>query len=261
MRHLRSFTLLTITFLALACVAIQAQSPSASTSPNQLQVHPLAVPPVGCTLHCLWYSGDSDFGSVNWEGLFNGKVPNFGMGPSAQIWVPFFTAYNSNGWYNAVQISSITFNEVTSSDTPPNVTAMTFGFKSGVGEGNAGYTFASGNCTYTQPVATGRSNEGYVEYAFTCKLATPVYVYAGAVNWVNIYPTISNNDSGLFLTNAINSPEINHIGWGDVMNASYYNSAYFGYSYDITTDLYSPDTEFSVGMTGTYVHYVHPPVV
>jgi hypothetical protein len=255
MRLFSKFTLLTLSMLILACVVIQAQAPSVTARPKQIQAQPQQqTAPVGCTRNCLWYAGDTVFAETGWNALWNGYNPNY-AGYTGQTWVPFFAAYNSNGWYNAVKITSVTFNEVTSSATAPNVTAMTYAFKTGISEGSGGSTVASGNCTYIQPVATGRSGYGdFTEYAYTCQLATPVTVYTGSVEWVNILPTISNDDTNIYLSDAISSPQVNHIGWGDLMNMSYFNGSDFNANYDITTNQGLYLQGFSVGMTGTYQH-------
>ncbi len=254
MRFFIKFNLLFVAVLALACATIQAQSPSVSTRPaHQLQAHPEVQGPIGCVSYCVWYSGDIDFSNENWGGLYNGYTPN-NDGAFSQIWVPFaVNTGNKNGWNNAVKITSITFNELTENGNTPNVTNMTYAFKGYIFDGGAGANYYSGSCNYVQPVATGRANNSYTEYAFTCKLPTPAILLNGYIDWVNVYPTISNA-SGLFLSNVTDNPQPNHVGWGDTLSYSFINSSYFSYNYLPATDYDVNDTEFSVGMTGTYLH-------
>jgi hypothetical protein len=248
--------LITFALLALVCAAIQAQSPSTTARPSQKPLaHPEFTAPIGCQAYCLWYAGDTDISNTDtWNALFNGYVPN-GVGAYAQVWVPFPPKFlPNNGWDNAVKITSVTFNEVTSSANPPDVTSMTYAFKGDIYNGGAGPNLASGNCNYSQPVATGRSGSGYTEYAYTCKLSSPVTLLNGYVYWVNLYPTLSNNDTSIFLSNVADIPAPNHYGWGNEMDYSFFNSSWFGVTYGPATSQSTNLDEFSVAITGTYLH-------
>jgi hypothetical protein len=128
---------------------------------------------------------------------------------------------------------------------------MTFSFNTGMSSGNGGTVIYSGNCNFSQPVATGRSGGGYTEYAYTCVLPKTITLQAGSLYWVNINPSLSN-DFQAFASTAINSPP-HHIGWGNYTDDSFFYSTYFNANYVNATTQGSYFTEFSVGMTGQYV--------
>jgi hypothetical protein len=243
----RKFNLLVLFLFVLVCVAIQAQSPSlTSKSDHKELAQPLNTPaPVGCSYHCLWYSGDVNFAG-NWNGLWNAALSD--TGDTAQVWVPFVP---SVGPYltNAAQINSVTFNEQIAVE--PNVTGMTFSFNTGMSAGNGGTVIYSGNCNYSAPVATGRSGDGYTEYAFTCVLPKTITLPSGSLFWVNITPTITGNRAA-FLSDTL-SPYPNRTGWGDYTNESFIYAPFYGVNYVNTSTEGSYLNEFSVGITGQYV--------
>lgn len=251
MRMFRKINLLVISMFVLACLAIQAQSPTSNVRHNQqTEFHPQFASPIGCSSNCLWYSGDIDFGAPNWDGLWNSNVPN--LGEELQVWVPFVPGYGP--WLtSAVQIKTVTFNE--HSTGIPAVTNMTFDFRTGMSAGNAGTVIYSGNCNYSAPVATGRTGYGYTEYAYTCVLPKTITLKSGSIYWINLTPTLSN-DYAAYLSNAIQSPELSHFGWGDVMDDSFAYGPYFDVNYANTDTLNTAFSEFSVGMTGQYVNAI-----
>ena len=79
-------------------------------------------------------------------------------------------------------------------------------------------------------------------------------VYTGSVSWVNIYPTISNDDTNIYLSDAVSSPAINHIGWGNLLNMSYFNGSDFGAYFTNTTNQGYSLQGFSAGIAGSYQH-------
>ncbi len=248
MRLFKNFPLLTVAVLLSTTAVVYAQKPSPTANPQEpIRVH--TESPLGCATNCLWYSGDYDSGNMNQNALYNGDTPNYG-GLNSQVWVPFIPSFSSNPYFNSVQITSITFNEQTYSS--PNVTSMTYTINVGVAPGFAGHTLYSGNCNFSTPQQTGRGGFGLTESAFICNLPNPVTLPAGSVYWVNVYPTISDS-SPIYLSNAIDIPEINQQGWSDVLDGSYFNSGFFGYNF-ANADAIGVFSEFSVGMTGSYVH-------
>ena len=55
-----------------------------------------------------------------------------------------------------------------------------------------------------------------------------------------------------YLSTAIDSPELHHIGWGDIQDDAFFNSPSLEADYVNATTQGAGFTEFSVGMTGTY---------
>ncbi len=248
MRLFKNFSLLTVAVLLSTTAVVYAQKPSATANPQApLRLH--TESPVGCATNCLWYSGDIDFSNANWSGLYNGNTPN-NAGIIAQVWTPFFPAYNSNPWYNSVQITSITINELAYG--APTVTNMTYAINVSTAPGFAGHPLYSGTCNFSAPQATGRSGYGYYEYALTCNLPHPVTLPTGSVYMVNVLPTISDS-MPIFWSNATDLPEVNQIGWSDVLDGSYITSGFFSL-YFINANTQGYFSEFSIGMTGSYVH-------
>ncbi len=244
----QKLNLFVLALLTLACITIQAQSPSRTLRPARHQeAMPMYTPPAGCATNCIWYSGDFDSSNVNANGLYNGYTPNNGN-ISAETWVPFLPVSSASA-FNAVEITSVTFNELVYGT--PSLTSMTYGISSNVSNGNAGNSIASGTCASTSVTATGRSGFGLTEFAFTCTLPTPVTLSTNYLYWVNLLPDIAN-ESSIYLSNAIDSPELHHIGWGNVYNNSYFNSSYFEVNYMPATDQAYGMEAFSVAMTGKY---------
>lgn len=253
MKLFQKSNLILLPLLALACIAIQAQLPSSALKPS-LQKEPEinTNTPIGCAANCLWYSGDFDAANVNANGLWNAN--SAGSDTSMQVFVPFVPAPLGASTFNSVKISTITFNELALS--APTVESMTFEINSGMAVGNAGHTVATGVCTYSNPVATGRSYSDKTEYAFTCTLSSPATLKISTLYWVNLLPTLAGNNVA-YLSNAIDAPERRHSGWGNVYDEAFFYSSTLEENYVNTTTQGAGFTEFSVGMTGTYA-FVKP---
>jgi hypothetical protein len=91
--------------------------------------------------------------------------------------------------------------------------------------------------------------------AFTCTLPTPLLLSTNYLYWVNLLPDIST-DTPLYLSDAIDTPELNHVGWGNVNDEAYFYSSYASFApsdYVNSTTVNTGLNEFSVGMTGKYV--------
>jgi hypothetical protein len=239
--------LILLPVLALACIAIQAQRPTSAIKPAVLVEPENNNTPIGCAVNCLWYSGDFDSANANANGLWNAN--SAGSETAMQVWVPFIPAPLGASTFNAVKISSITFNELTLS--APTVESMSFEINSGMAVGNAGHTVITGACTFSNPVATGRSFSEKTEYAFTCTLPTPVTLKISTLYWVNLLPTLAGNNVA-YLSNAIDSPERRHSGWGNVFDEAFFYSSSLEENYVNTTTQGAGLTEFSVAITGKY---------
>lgn len=248
MKLFQKSNLILLSLLALACIATQAQAPSSSLKPNlQNNVEKPLYSPVGCDTNCLWYSGDFDAANENANALWNAN--STGSETTMQVWVPFIALPASAAAFDAVKINSITFNEMTAS--APTVESMTYQINTGMSVGVAGATYASGTCQFAVPVATGRSFSGKTEYAYTCNLSTPVTLKLKTLYWVNVLPVLAGNNVA-YLSNAVDSPELHHSGWGNVYDDAFFYSSSLEDDYLNSTTQGAGLTEFSVGMTGTY---------
>lgn len=237
----------------ISAIASAQMKPTARGTVGQTGATSSPLAPPACS-PCLWYSGDDDTSNLNWNGLVNGNATWAGI--SAQTYVPFIAAPDGNPLHLHAALSSVTFNEILSTpDTnpPADFAGMTYEFRSKqVLSGNGGTLGKHGGCYTTSVVYTGRSPNGYNEYAFTCYFKTPVKVPVGTIEWVNLLPkfTVSNY---AYLVGATDVPGINQFGWSNDMYNSFFNSSYFGFSFAPTTGIGFGLEEFSVAIAGTYV--------
>jgi len=213
---------------------------------------PLSIPP-GCN-PCLWYAGDFDPGNPNAAALGN---TNSTWGPfKSQTWVPFIPASDGNPLHKHVLISSVTFNELTTTpDTnpPADFAGMTYGFRTGVLAGSGGKLGKKGICPATSVTYTGDSPFGYNEFSYTCDLSLkPVKVAVGTIAWVNVLPTFTVSNIG-FLSDAVDVQANNQFGWSDDFYNSFFDSASFGYNFAPATTFGPGYSQFAVAIAGTYV--------
>lgn len=248
----RVITVLSVLML-IGVIASAQMKPTARGTAGQTDIKTSPLAPTGCS-PCLWYSGDDDTSNPNWDGLWNGNATWLGI--SGQTYVPFVAAPDGNATHLHVLISSVTFNEIlpTPNTNPPaDYAGMTYEFRSKeVMSGNGGTLGKHGSCFSTTVVYTGRSPNGYNEYAFTCYFKTPVKVPVGTMEWVNLLPKFTSSNYA-YLVGATDVPGLNQFGWSNDLYNSFINSSYFGYSYAPTTGLgFLGFEEFSVAIAGTY---------
>ena len=236
--------------LVLMTAIVNAQVSPAIRGGNQVGIQTATGIPSDCSL-CLWYSGDSDPGSLNWDGLFNANAA--GQGLSGRVYVPFIPAPNANAANKHVLISSVTFNLlVTTSDSnpPADFAGMTYEFRKGqVMEGIGGTLGKHGNCSFTTIKFTQPEN-GYNEYSFTCHFTTPVKVAVGTIQWVSLYPKFTGS-SYAYLSGATDIPG-NQFGWSNDLYNSFFTSTTFGANFNASTGFGPGFQGFSVAIAGTY---------
>ena len=202
---------------------------------------------------CLWYSGDDDTANPNWDGLWNGNSTWLGI--TGQQYVPFVPAPDGNPLHLHVLISSVTFNLIVrtpDTNPPADFAGMTYEFRSKeVFSGNGGTLGKHGGCYTTAVLYTGRSPNGYNEYAFTCYFKAPVKVAVGTIQWFSLLPTFTTSNFA-YLVGTTDVPAPNQFGWSNDMYNSFANSSYWGWSFAPSTSVASGFEQFSVAIAGTY---------
>lgn len=168
------------------------------------------APPAACS-PCLYYSGDFDPNDANANGLAN---ESDAIVNSANIYTPVTPDVT---WH----VTGLFINTL-SGLTPTNAT---WEIRTGVSEGNGGTVVASGSGAVTQ-TATGRSGFGYTEY--TDSVAVSVTLNAGSTYWINVTPVCAACSARAFESNVPPGTAANHVGPANVLDLSFFNSAFFG---------------------------------
>jgi hypothetical protein len=209
--------------------------------------------PTDCS-PCLWYSGTLSLSGSYADGLWNAYNPS---GMTGQVWVPMIPSSDGNPLHKHVNISRVTFFEMTSPYPPSDLNGGTYGFRTRVSEGSGGTLGRNGVCQSLTATDTGVNTHGYEIYAYTCTPKKAVKVPLGVVTWVNILPEL---DAGTlaYLGDIEVVPSFSNYGWGNVFYNSFFDGD--GYSFDNTQSSngaggclgYGCDA-FSVAISGTYV--------
>jgi hypothetical protein len=227
---------------------------------HQAGVHTNAVP-AACN-PCVWYSGDFDPNNPNSLGVNNASDPAYPF--ESQIYVPMVVGSDGNPAHGHVRITSVTFNEllndVLGCGYNCDYTGSTYDLRLKLGNGIAGTSKASGSCPQSPaPVATGTVFGPYTEYSYTCQSSTKPNSYflevpVDSLFWINVTPNFSSGNYA-FLSDMEEVPSPNQLGWSDDFYNSFWNSAYFGFNYYPTQDVFGPGYAdmFSVAVGGTYV--------
>ncbi|MFZ3341784.1 MAG: hypothetical protein WA609_17100 [Terriglobales bacterium] len=201
---------------------------------------------------CLWYSGDVSLSGAYADGLWNESGSY-----TAQVWVPLIPSSDGNPSHKHVNISKITFLEMTLPYPPSDLNGGTYGFRTGVSEGNGGRLGRHGACETLTATDTGVNTHGYEIYAYTCTPNKAVKLPIGRVTWVNILPEF-NGGTAAYLGDIEVVPSFKNYGWSNVFYNSFFDGD--GYTFDNTQSSnvdggclgYGCDA-FSVAISGTYV--------
>jgi hypothetical protein len=242
------------------------------------QIKPLASPNSGnppakgsqpsfCS-PCLWYSGDFDPNYIYANGLFNADATAYYGTLYAQTYVPFAPQPNTVPIHHGIQTKtrmkmySATFTEqITDFGLgASDFTGATYDIRKNLGgnPGFAGSSVASGTCLPTTPVDTGILIFGFYEqYLITCTFPTPITIQSGQELWINVLPAFNGGDYG-YLADSEDMPPLNGFNagnggyWGNVTEASYFNSPYFGYTFAPAATLGAGNDSFSIAIAGVY---------
>ncbi|MGA8762020.1 MAG: hypothetical protein WB562_03940 [Candidatus Sulfotelmatobacter sp.] len=208
---------------------------------------PSLTPPPYCVPVCLFYGGDTNPNSPADNGFAN---ENTLLVPDTTVWGAF-TVPAGQTW----TVDGLFINTITDGYNGLDPTPSSWTIASGVSEGNAGTTVASGTSTTTGTsfIPTGRLPFGFTEY--TLKVRITQTVLSSGTYWVNITPQCTNSGNG--------SCSIAQYFWDDTFGLNrygplepagqgFFNSAYFGFDYANLCEVSSTGCQaLSFGVIGT----------
>jgi len=188
---------------------------------------------------CLFYGGDFELNPVGpnlANGVANENTLEIAGSPyGAAIWVPF-TVPNGQTWL----VSGLFGNNFSSYgvlDQSPNqpIAAAYWAIQEGIEPGIPGTIVASGTSAATS-TATGGSSFDLNEY--TIEVRGLSVTLTGGTYWMAVVPICTNTGNpycgGVFFladTEYVNTTPKNAYGPAEPLYSSYFDAAYFGYSY------------------------------
>jgi len=179
---------------------------------------------------CLFYTGDFNSSSSEANGLFNATGGVLGSS-NAEVYSGF-TVPKGKTW----TITALIINTLANSSAIDK--KETWDIRKGITSGSGGTDVKTGTgATYWK--TTGRSGFGYTEYTNKVTLKPSVKLKAGTY-FMNVLTscttsTCSEGSSGIFYESDQESqPGLNQYGPKQPWDDSYFNSSYFGYTYDAT---------------------------
>ena len=231
--------------LGSAGLPIPAAAPQTQSEANS-QPEMLAPAPAYCN-PCLYYSGDLNI--ANGDGLAN---ENDGIVSLSQVFTPF-TIPTGHTWL----ITGVLINTLTEGGAIHVPKKAEWSIWKGTAASTPGTVFAAGanRAVFT---ATGRSVGGGTipEYTASVTLPQPVALGAGTY-FLNVMPQCTDPSScssqRFFLSNVTDVAPLHHHGSANVLNASIWNSNFFGESYVNAGVGISNGSLFSFGIIGTCV--------
>jgi hypothetical protein len=189
---------------------------------------------------CLFYGGDFVFNPLGPPFLPNGLANESdlilsGTPYGAATWVPF-TVPAGKGW----EVTGLFTNNLSSygvldqAPTEP-VAAAFWSINEGVSAGSAGTVIASGTSAATS-TPTGRAAFGLTEY--TVQVTGLSFPLAPGTYWMAVVPICTNTGDpycgGVWFESDveyINSTATNALGPAEQVDASFFDSAFFGFSF------------------------------
>jgi hypothetical protein len=214
--------------------------------------------------HCLFYGGDLNQNPLAPPFLENGLaneatllVPGIPYG--AAVWVPFTVPAGETWYVTGLFTNNQSTNGVLDQGTQP-LSVAAWSINEGVFAGNAGTVVASGTSPATS-TPTGRSGFGLVEY--TVQVTGLSITLTAGTYWMSVVPTCSNTadpycNGVFFLSDVeyINSKPTNAFGPPEPLDASFFDSPYFGLAFNPTYGsagacLGDGCDAFSAGVLGT----------
>ncbi len=222
-------TLLAATLVvALTVSAAAAKKPAPSQHlAGSDEVSTLAAPGVPPTLcdPCLFYGGDINPASLNAVGLSDENTLLILGGSST--YAPFTLKGVS------ASVTGIVFNIQADANFDPQT--ATYDVRTGVTEGNAGTSIASGTSSISV-AATGRNFLGLNEYTVAVQLSAPLLIGPGEY-WFNLTPACTNGTEdgscsvGRILLSNTTSRANNVNGAAQAQGQMFLNSSFFGLAY------------------------------
>ncbi|HEV2425825.1 MAG TPA: hypothetical protein VGZ29_13435 [Terriglobia bacterium] len=206
------------------------------------------APPSSCQ-PCLFYGGDINPGSPEVNGFGN---ENTLLVQDTTLYAPF-TVPGGQRW----RISGLFTNNLADPYEGIDPRQATWSISMGMSSGNAGTVVASGTATASF-TATGRNAFGFNEYTVGVAFATPAVVLRPGTYWLSVVPQCTNSGNSncygaqYFVSN---TGGLNSYGPQEPTAKSFWNSAYFGYTYANACAVNTDGCEkFSAGVEGTVEH-------
>jgi hypothetical protein len=205
-------------------VAIPATAPVTGTPDlyaNTPPANPFFCPPKTC----LYYSGDSDTSSPNYNGLFDIDNPGIGIS-DAEVWVGVKPRKNAT----VTGTSGNYFTVTTSIGTNPTP----FAVQTGITAGRAGRVVCktTGNAIIETNGLCGNIELDCENYRIR-KLAQSCKLKKGKVYFVTMQPQYNDNSTIGYLADD-DGAHANKRGWPEITDKSYFNSSSFGIAYEPT---------------------------
>jgi hypothetical protein len=173
---------------------------------------------------CLYYAGDYDTISPNWNGLFDIDNPGIGIS-DAEVWVGVkptksatITGVSGNFGTNNAYIGT--------NPTPVRI-------RTGLSTGHAGKLVCrSGGVAVVQWYGGGNVELDFLNY-YIQKLSKPCRVKAGKIYYVTMQPQYGDGETIGYLWDD-DGAHANKLGWPEIADHSYFNSSSFGVNFEPT---------------------------
>ena len=198
---------------------------------------------------CLFYGGDINPSAPNVNGFAN---ENTLLVADTTLFVPF-TVPAGQGW----EISGLFTNNLADGYEGIDPMQAAWSISTGMSAGHPGTVIASGTATATF-TPTGRSAFGLNEYTVNVVLTRPGARLVPGTYWLSVVPQCTDSSNGgcdIAQYFVANTQGLNHYGPEEPVGKSFFNSAYYGYSYGDACWLDPTGCgRFSAGVEGVIVH-------
>ena len=234
-------TLFALTLVATFGFFAAAQDKVVSVGQGEATINPPFCPPKTC----LYYAGDFNTNDSNANGVYN--TDNTQNDLEGAVWV----GVKPN---RDVTVTGATFNQCFAFNLALGVNPTPFTVQVGIKPGHAGRVVCntSGNAALAEYNASQLCEQG----SYTIKkLSKSCSLKRGTTYYVNLLPIYDNGNYGTLMDVEDANP-VNHRGWKNVIDDSYFNGAGFGANYETTWGRngyckgYGCDA-FSIALTGT----------
>jgi len=199
---------------------------------------------------CLFYGGDMDSSNSNTNGLANEE--DLIVTTLTAVYAPFVVPSGATWTVTGL----FTNNFLSAGVVDPATSPYEVRTKMPSRGGDGGMRVCHGIHKSTA-VATGRSDFGFNEYTVAVKNISNCSLTSGKY-WLSVVPFCTNtNDSSCtnsyrgFESNVEDTNPPNHVGMLEPASDSFFNSVFFGASFQPATNQNPQDTRFSDGVVGT----------
>jgi len=199
---------------------------------------------------CLFYGGDMDSTNSNTNGLAN--EVDLIVTTGATVYAPFLILHGQNWTITGL----FTNNFLSAGVLDPAMSPYEVRHKIPAAGGTGGTLVCSGTLPATA-TPTGRSDFGFNEYTVAVTGITGCVLHS-AKYWMAVVPQCTNTgDSNCqnsyrgFESNVEDTTPPNHVGPLEAASNSFFNSVFFGATFQPATEQNPQDTRFSDGVVGT----------